>query len=173
MKKILILFMLIMLAPMISFAQKNERIITEEIKNKINPIKTNFERINSIDKWTKIKTIETDDSAEGGYVNYYYLNEKLEKVVVQKFGESGKFLAEYYVLNSTLSFVFERNITYNAPLYWGKFDHKKSKIEEKRYYFEKKQLIHFVGKSMNLNEESKGVIDDFEALIKAEKNTEN
>lgn len=165
--------MLIMLAPMISFAQKNERIITEEIKNKINPIKTNFERINSIDKWTKIKTIETDDSAEGGYVNYYYLNEKLEKVVVQKFRESGKFLAEYYVLNSTLSFVFERNITYNAPLYWGESDYKKSKIEEKHYYFEKKQLIHFVGKSMNLNDESKGVIDDFEALIKAEKNTEN
>ena len=95
MKKIVFFFVLVTFSVMTSFAQKNNKVKSEEIKT----IKTNFSRINSIKKWSKIATYETDDSAEGGYINYYYLNGKLEKIVVRKFGESGQYLAEYYLLN--------------------------------------------------------------------------
>ncbi len=150
---------------MTSFAQKNDKVKSEEIKT----IKANFSRINSIKKWTKIKEVETDDSTEGGFINYYFLNDKLKKIVVRKFGESGQYLAEYYLLNNKLSFVFEQDTTYNFPLYWKEFNDKKSKIEEFRYYFEDRKLILFIGKSENYKTESENTLVEFDQLIKTEK----
>ncbi|WP_291074178.1 MULTISPECIES: hypothetical protein [unclassified Empedobacter] len=167
MKKIVFFFVLVTFSVMISFAQKNDKVKSEEIKT----IKANFSRINSIKNWTKIKEVETDDSTEGGFLNYYFLNNKLEKIVVRKFGESGQYLAEYYLLNDKLSFVFEQDTTYNFPLYWKEFDDKKSKIEESRYYFEDRKLIHFIGKSKNYKTESENTLNDFDELIKIENNS--
>ncbi|MBY0066238.1 MULTISPECIES: hypothetical protein [Empedobacter] len=105
MKKTLLLISFIIFSLFNVFAQKqkdsksSEVIISKDFKNKLDPIKSNFNRINSIKIWTKIKEIETDDSTEGGFINYYFLNDKLEKIVVRKFGESGQYLAEYYLLN--------------------------------------------------------------------------
>ena len=76
MKKIVFFFVLVTFSVMTSFAQKNDKVKSEEIKT----IKANFTRINSIKNWTKIKEVETDDSADGGYINYYYNNDKLEVV---------------------------------------------------------------------------------------------
>ena len=152
---------------MTSFAQKNDKVKSEEIKT----IKANFSRINSIKNWTKIKEVETDDSADGGYINYYFLNDKLEKIVVRKFGESGQYLAEYYLLNDKLSFVFEQDTTYNFPLYWKEFDDKKSKIEEFRYYFEDRKLILFIGKSENYKTESENTLVKFDELLKMKNNS--
>ena len=169
MKKIVFFFVLVTFSVMTSFAQKNDKVKSEEIKT----IKTNFSRINSIKKWSKIATYETDDSAEGGYINYYYLNGKLEKIVERKFGESGQYLAEYYLQNNKISFLFEKDMTYNFPLYWKEFDYNKSEIEENRYYFENKELIHFIGKSTNSKTESKDTLDKFEELINMEKSYRN
>lgn len=166
MKKIIFFFAVVTFSVMTSFAQKNDKIKSEEIKTN----KANFSRINSIKNWTKIKEIETDDSTEGGFINYYFLNDKLEKIVVRKFGESGQYLAEYYLLNDKLSFVFEQDTTYNFPLYWKEFDDKKSKIEEFRYYFEDRKLIHFIGKSKNYKTESENTLVEFDELIKMENN---
>ena len=165
MKKIIFFFVLVTFSVMTSFAQKNDKVKSEEIK----VIRANFSRINSIKNWTKIKEVETDDSTEGGFINYYFLNDKLEKIVVRKFGESGQYLAEYYLLNNKLSFVFEQDTTYNFPLYWKEFDDKKSIIEESRYYFEDRKLIHFIGKSKNYKTESKDTLDEFDEIIKKEK----
>ena len=165
MKKIIFFFVLVTFSVMTSFAQKNDKVKSEEIK----VIRANFSRINSIKNWTKIKEVETDDSTEGGFINYYFLNDKLEKIVVRKFGESGQYLAEYYLLNNKLSFVFEQDTTYNFPLYWKEFDDKKSIIEESRYYFEDRKLILFIGKSKNYKTESKDTLDEFDEIIKKEK----
>lgn len=165
MKKIVFFFVLVTFSVMTSFAQKNDKVKSEEIKT----IKANFSRINSIKKWTKIKEVETDDSTEGGFINYYFLNDKLKKIVVRKFGESGQYLAEYYLLNNKLSFVFEQDTTYNFPLYWKEFNDKKSKIEEFRYYFEDRKLILFIGKSENYKTESENTLVEFDQLIKTEK----
>ncbi|WP_291116747.1 hypothetical protein [Empedobacter sp. UBA7248] len=165
MKKIVFFFVLVTFSVMTSFAQKNDKVKSEEIKT----IKANFSRINSIKKWTKIKEVETDDSTEGGFINYYFLNDKLKKIVVRKFGESGQYLAEYYLLNNKLSFVFEQDTTYNFPLYWKEFNDKKSKIEEFRYYFEDRKLILFIGKSENYKTESENTLVEFDELIKIKK----
>ncbi|MDM1061541.1 hypothetical protein HXZ62_03065 [Empedobacter falsenii] len=165
MKKIVFFFVLVTFPVMISFAQKNDKVKSEEIKT----IKANFSRINSIKNWTKIKEVETDDSTEGGFINYYFLNDKLKKIVVRKFGESGQYLAEYYLLNNKLSFVFEQDTTYNFPLYWKEFNDKKSKIEEFRYYFEDRKLILFIGKSENYKTESENTLVEFDELIKIKK----
>ncbi|MGL5235913.1 MAG: hypothetical protein ACRC8Z_14395 [Empedobacter falsenii] len=175
MKKTLLLISFIIFSSFNVFAQKqkdsksSEVIISKDFENKLDPIKSNFNRINSIKIWSKIKEVETDDSTEGGIINYYFLNDKLEKIIVRKFGESGQYLAEYYLLNDKLSFVFEQNTNYNAPLYWKEFDDKKSIIEESRYYFEDRKLIHFIGKSKNYKTESKDTLDEFDEIIKKEK----
>ncbi|MDH0673534.1 hypothetical protein N5D03_03130 [Empedobacter sp. GD03861] len=176
MKKTLLLISFIIFSSFNVFAQKqkdyksSEVIISKDFENKLDPIKSNFNRINSIKIWSKIKEVETDDSTEGGFINYYFLNDKLEKIIVRKFGESGQYLAEYYLLNDKLSFVFEQDTTYNFPLYWKEFDDKKSIIEESRYYFEDRKLIHFIGKSKNYKTESKDTLDEFDEIIKMENN---
>ncbi len=114
------------------------------LKDEIGAIKDNFNRINSIKEWTKITTYETDDSTEGGFINYYYLNEILEKILVRKFGESGQYLAEYYFANNNLSFVYEKDTKYNAPLYWKEYDAKKDESDEKRFYLYDEQLIQVI-----------------------------
>lgn len=165
MKKTLLLISFIIFSSFNVFAQKqkdyksSEVIISKDFENKLDPIKI----------WSKIKEVETDDSTEGGFINYYFLNDKLEKIIVRKFGESGQYLAEYYLLNDKLSFVFEQDTTYNFPLYWKEFDDKKSIIEESRYYFEDRKLIHFIGKSKNYKTESKDTLDEFDEIIKKEK----
>ncbi|MBY0066237.1 hypothetical protein [Empedobacter falsenii] len=54
-------------------------------------------------------------------------------------------------------------------MYWKEFDDKKSIIEESRYYFEDRKLIHFIGKSKNYKTESKDTLDEFDEIIKKEK----
>lgn len=121
---------------------------------RLKPIKENFGRINSTTKWTKIvhKYI-CDKSTEGGEINYYYLDDKLEKVIAAYYGEKGKSISEYYILNDTLSFVFEQEYEYNRPIYWNEevaeenddsevFDLNKSHISETRNYFEKGKIIY-------------------------------
>ena len=117
MKKIVLI---ILFSCTVSFAQKQKVILKESQQSEIliennqtsdiKLIQANFKRINTIGKWSKITQYETDDSADGGYINYYYNNDKLEKIVVRKFGESGQYLAEYYLLKAKLSFVFEKDL---------------------------------------------------------------
>ncbi|MEG0698061.1 hypothetical protein [Algoriella sp.] len=173
MKKIVFFFVLVTFSVMTSFAQKNDKVKSEEIKT----IKTNFSRINSIKNWTKIKEVETDDSTEGGFINYYFLNDKLEKIVVRKFGESGQYLAEYYLQNNKISFLFEKDMTYNVPFYRKEFDYDKSEIEENRYYFVKNELVNLKSNldcgapfaNYYLEEEQKRVMKDFNDLLKNSK----
>ena len=170
-----------------SFAQKQKVLLKESsniqdtkfdyLEDEIQPIRDNFKRINSIKKWTKITTYETDDSTEGGYINYYYLNKSLEKIVVRKFGESGQYLAEYYFKDNQLSFLFEKVLDYNAPLYWKEFDYKKSDITEDRYYFKSKQLLHIMSNKdcgapfaeTYLKDEQKRVFNELSDILKSEK----
>ena len=176
--------LVLLFACSVSFAQKQKIILKESSKiedvayeNDNNEIKANFKRINSIKKWSKITTYETDDSTEGGYINYYYLNGKLEKIVERKFGESGQYLAEYYLQNNKISFLFEKDMTYNVPFYRKEFDYDKSEIEENRYYFVKNELVNLKSNldcgapfsNYYLEEEQKRVMKDFNDLLKNSK----
>jgi hypothetical protein len=81
------------------------------------------------------------DSSEGGEVTYYYSNELLEKVIVKRFGETGKKITEYYIQNNKLSFVFEKLTKYNNHINNENFNMDNAKITEERSYFENGKLI--------------------------------
>lgn len=129
--------------------------INDYMKEELAPIRANFRRINSIKKWSKVVQKDVYQSTEGGYVCFYYLNDKIEKIVERNFGESGQVISEFYLLDSELSFVLERSYHYNRPLYWDStqmkesndnevFDFEKSEIMEDRAYFINGEMVHAV-----------------------------
>ncbi len=181
MKKIVLI---ILFSCTVSFAQKQKVILKESqqsetlIENNqtsdIKLIQANFKRINKIGKWSKITQYETDDSADGGYINYYYNNDKLEKIVVRKFGESGQYLAEYYLLKAKLSFVFEKDLKYNVPYYLKEFNYDDSEIIEDRFYYLNNKLITYKSNQDDgapfsdsfIKNEEKRVLKEFNQLLK-------
>ncbi|WP_123947399.1 hypothetical protein [Chryseobacterium pennae] len=161
----------------------------EYLKDRLKPIQSNFKRINSITQWTSIKKKNIEgESAEGGEATYYYKNNRLEKIMARHYGEMGQVLIEYYLLNSKLSFVFEKDYKYNRPLFYDAkamkenndteaFDFEKSEIVETRNYFEGGSLMHIVNSQDcgapfsgdYMREEDKSIKDDFKRLLKLEK----
>ena len=167
-----------------SFNQ-NDEVINDYLLNELTPIRENFKRINSIENWTEIKQIDIWQSTEGGFANFYFQQNKLEKIIVRHFGETTQKLTEYYLLNGTLSFVFEKKYTYNRPIYWDAkvkeenngteiFDFELSEITEDRSYFANGKLLHQINNqdcgspfaANYLLEEEKRIIANFERLIK-------
>ncbi|TLX24268.1 hypothetical protein FE904_17600 [Chryseobacterium indologenes] len=158
----------------------------EYLKERLKPIQSGYKRINSIRQWTAItkKNIE-GESTEGGEAAFYYKNKRLEKVIARHYGEMGRKLIEYYLLNGRLSFVFEKEYTYNRPLFYDlkamkensdteAFDLNKSDIMEIRSYFEKGNLIYTVnnkdteasfGNDHTQKKEQK-ISEDFQRLLK-------
>ncbi len=93
-------------------------LVNEYLTKKLKPIRDNFKRINSISKWETINCKELSETIEGGEVKYYYLNNKLEKIITRNYGESFQHLIEYYFLNRQLSFVYDKSYNYNRPMYY-------------------------------------------------------
>jgi hypothetical protein len=161
--------------------------VNEFLTEKLKPIRNNYKKINSIktDNWSSIQTKSLDGITEGGEATFYYLNSELCKIVSKEYGETFQVLTEYYFLNKNLSFVFEKTLKYNRPIYYDKkrmkenndtelFDIKKSEIIEDRNYFENGTLIHQLnsedcGAPMSeeyLKEEQKRILDDYEMIMK-------
>jgi len=127
----------------------------EYLMERLKPIRSNFKRINSIERWTRIDTIELWETTEGGEAHYYYQNQTLERIVIRHFGETFQSITEFYLLNGDLSFVFNKSFNYNRPFYYDSihmrenkdsvvFNFENSEIVEERYYFEKGKLIHII-----------------------------
>ncbi len=150
------------------------------------PIKANFKRINSISNWTNIVKKDMEGSSEGGDATFYYSNGLLEKITTRHYGESFQGLTEYYLLNGALSFVFEKTMNYNRPMYYDSaamkanndnqiFDIEKSELNELRSYFAEGKLIQQLskpGKDINgttaLPAQQKRIMNDFNELRKME-----
>jgi hypothetical protein len=150
------------------------------------PVKANFKRINSIGKWTNIVHKDLENSPEEGEAVFYYSNGLLEKITSRYYGETSQGLTEYYLLNGAISFVFEKTMKYNRPVYYDSaamnanndnqfFDIKKSELNEIRSYFAGGKLIQQLN---NLNSvtkstagllaEQKRIMNDFADLRKME-----
>lgn len=52
----------------------------EYLTEKLNPIRANFKRINSITDWTNIGKKDLWETTEGGEATFYYIKERLEKI---------------------------------------------------------------------------------------------
>ena len=143
---------------------------------KMEIIRNNFKRINSIKNWTVVDSVELDDSTEGGQAKFYFANKQLQKIVAVYYGESGKNVIEYYLLDSKLSFVFRKEFRYNRPIYWNElddeeFDLNKSIITETRSYFYKDVLFEQVEKSKELHEVLNENLEKEQESIKEDYNT--
>jgi hypothetical protein len=162
--------------------------INEYLTQKLIPIRENFKRVNSIENWIEIKQIDIWETTEGGFVNFYFQEHKLEKIITRHFGETAQKLTEYYLLNEELSFVFEKLYKYNRPIYWDSkakeenndtevFEFEKSEIIEDRSYFANEKLLHQINNqdcgspfaSDYLMEEQERLLTEFKRLIKLEK----
>lgn len=135
--------------------KEEDLMINEYLKDELLPIRKNYKRINSIEKWTSVVSKDIFESAEGGEVAFYYLDNLLEKIIVRNYGETYQNLIEYYFLEKEISFIIERTCRYNRPLYYDSltmiamndtetFDLEKSIYNEKRSYFDNSKLIHQV-----------------------------
>jgi len=139
------------LLSLISFGNSN-------IESKIAQIRKDYKGTNAIKNYI-VKEIEDDEqSIEGGVIRYYFQNRIVKKIVTEYFGETWRGTTEYYVKNGKVYFIYDRTQKYNVPYYinanWYKennlkvgevFNSKKSKITEKRYYFdENEKLIQYI-----------------------------
>ena len=162
--------------------------VNEYLSDILKPIRANFKRINSITTWTSVDTEGLWETTEGGEATYYYQNEQLEKIITRHYSETGQLLTEYYLKNEELSFVFEKQLTYNRPFYYDTiamkenndtevFDFDKSEIIEDRSYFENGKLVHQINSQYcgapfandYLLEEQKRIRADFDKLIDLKK----
>lgn len=117
-------------------------------------------------------------------MNFYFQENKLEKIITRHFGETAQKLTEYYLLNGELSFVFEKLYKYNRSIYWDLkakeenndtevFNFEKSEIMEDRSYFTDGKLLHQINNqdcgspfaSNYLLEEQERLLTEFRNLI--------
>ena len=147
----------------------------------LDSIDNNYIRILAIQNWDEVVHISAEDeSTEGGEINYYYNENKLEKISVDYFGEMGKSSKEFYLMNGKLSFVYEINHSYNRPIYLDSiaasengetafFDSKKSKITVKSTYIANgillEQIPAIAFDSKIRKAEANRLMADFEKLL--------
>jgi len=163
---------------------EQDLVLNDYMKEQLEPIRANFKRINSKNDWSLVLQKDLYQSTEGGYVCFYYFNDKIEKIVERNFGESGQNLSEFYLLNGELSFVLERSYNYNRPLFYDStsmkknndteaFDFEQSEIAEDRSYFIKGKMVHAVVSGdygspfprENLDEEGKRLKSELKKLM--------
>ena len=166
-RKIAILFLLVSL---MNFGVSN-------IEGKIAQIRKDFASTNAVKNYVIKEVEDSEQSTDGGVAKYYLQNGIVKKIVVEHYGESWNGLTEYYIKNGKVYFIFDKTEKYNVPYYvnadWYKrdnmkvgevFDSRKSKISEKRYYFdENMKLIRHVG-------ENKKIVENVQKLKEIEKN---
>lgn len=149
--------------------------------SRLRVIRANFQRLNAVRRWDKVLKRERYNSTEGGEAAYYYLAGRLAKVEAWDFGETGKWLAEYYLQpDGQLSFVYEKAYSYNRPFYYDsatarqvgdkeEFDQDESRVEETRSYFQLNRLIQQSGGSATTDKarqaEQKRLLADFNELL--------
>jgi hypothetical protein len=149
---------------------------------KIKAIRENFNRINGITKWSREINKELHETLEGGEATAYVLNGAIAKIATRQYGETFQVVTEYYIQNGQLSFVYEKLLQYNRPMYYDSasmkenkdtevFDLKKAKVLEKRSYFENNTLFHqatsnpaAITQAKELAAEQKKVVDEYNKI---------
>ena len=135
---------------------KKDTLTNNQVDSLIYEIRSNFNQINKITKWSKIEKGFLEGTNEGGEATFFYLNGRLIKITTDQMGETFRLVREYYLTNTELFFVFEKLEKYKEP-----FDRSNSKFYESRKYFQNNKIIKRVNtdiKENPLNETS--IADD-------------
>jgi len=151
----------------------DEPLLAIDTNKQISQIKLLYSQYNNeIIKYEKKEFDIVGESTEGGKLTVYYSTPKVVKKIIAIFyGETGKSITEYYVINEAPFFVFETNINYNNFIY-KKNKTTQTKIEN-RYYFYENNMIKWLddkGKSINSNadvfkNQEKNILADYNRLI--------
>ncbi len=120
--------------------------VNDTLTTILKPIRENFRRLNSIEygNWSSVFTKEMEGTTEGCEVTFYHWNADLDKIVTKEYSETFQVLTEYYFLNGNISFVLQKTLNYNRPIYQNNakmeeindneaFDLSKSKITAERF----------------------------------------
>jgi len=107
------------------------------------PIQENYQRIDTIDKWDSIIERETHETVEGGYINFYYKNAILEKIVRRNFAETGNVLSEYYFFDDKISFAYDKIYQYNVPYFIDSRFYIETGLEGEVFDIEKTRYVEF------------------------------
>ena len=156
MKNILLLLFLAM--GTLSFAKSTSQIVEQIIKD--------HHATNNYKNYAVTTADDNDKSSEGGVIEYYSRNGELKKIVTKYYGEGGKSITEYYVKNNNVYFIYDADYHYNAPSYIDKtFDKKKTKIKEKRYYFDPDGiLVRYIDEN-KITYEDRNILENIENNI--------
>lgn len=168
---------------------KDDAIVNNYLSNELQPIRENFRRVNSITEWSRIDSVNLEESIKGGMADFYYKkNNVLEKIIVKYFAEEYQELNEYYLLEGELSFILERSSDYSRTVFMDSAEMKldeyghlnfydNSEIQTDRSYFKKRQLLHKLESGdcgspfakEYIESEQKRLLDQFDKLIEIEK----
>jgi hypothetical protein len=106
-------------------------------------VKTIRSRYDAVEKGLggckQVKRDLPGESAEGGELTAYFLDQSLRKLTAKFYGESGQALEEYYFWDGRLFFVLRVESHYDKPL----SGNVKNKSEE-RFYFADDALIRWL-----------------------------
>ncbi len=172
--------------PQLKLSFEEADITDDRYRNEdLQPIRDNFKRINSIKNWSKVDSADLFASTEGGQVKFFYKDGKLEKVIAREYGEIGQRLVEYYLKDGKLSFVYQKRLMYNRPVYYDSasikenkdsvvFDIARGRIDEVRSYFINEKLAHLIYNPANLGpfsdeflkDEEQVLLDEFRNILK-------
>lgn len=144
-------------------------------------IRENVQRINEKTDWTRIETIDVEESTEGGEVVQYWFGDHIEKIVVRHYGETFQAVAEFYLLDGEPSFVFKKIIQYNRPIYYDStamlanndtevFDLDKSEVREIRIYLVEGMLVEYLDSEHPKAELSAETLNDKATQLKSDWN---
>lgn len=133
-------------------AMREEYEYKRHLEEKLQVIREQVRKTSATSYWTRIEKKELWESAEGGEAQYYFINDKVEKIVVQYFGETAQQATEYYLYKNKLTLAVEKSYEYNRPISWDStamkensddqvFDADKSVAMEDSSYFEKGVLL--------------------------------
>ena len=116
----------------------------DSIEAQIAIIRKQYNQINAdITKFRIVKEDLVGQSAEGGELIKFYEGESLRKAKLVFYGETGRAMVEYYFLDSSIIFSFKRTYYYEMAIYDK--DSTVRKVEEERFYFNKRKLIRWIG----------------------------
>jgi len=167
-----------------TLGEKDTTEIDENLLQKLQPIRENFESINSKNEWDSVvvKKMLIDD--RNVRARLFYSEGEIEKIVIRHSVEDHQELTEFYLLNGELSFVYEKEYWYLQYYKLDEYDEKKQKKEkysialessnETKSYFENGILIYKWDKEdccdpfpkFHLMNEEERITDIFNKIIK-------
>ena len=167
----------ILLAVSLSDCAAHQPASSDSTASVIRTIRGEYAAINAAIQAKKLQVTTKDLeglSTEGGEMRKYFEGKELRKTVIEVFGETGKWLTEYYYVHGELFFCYSADTKYTKSI--AVEGNRIRAVEQNRYYFEHGKMIRWInpaGKIVSAIRYSKKTKELLDELKDAEQNKEN